>query len=175
MSALGVTIDELEAGALRVHGRAGHLTAPQQTLSAARRFIEKRAGISISEIFVAEGEFGFRQMETLAVEEASAGSISVIATGGGGLLRPQNIAILQRRGILIHLEVDARTVLLRTGDGNSRPMLVRCANPLKRIETLMGNASRHLCKRGCESDLLRLRERHRRRSRRAVEATRRGS
>ena len=92
------------------------------------------------------------------------------AAHAGSSLRVQGVGLNPTRTAIL-------AVLSRMGAGvREGPETAHdCANPLKRIETLMGNASRHLCKRGCESDLLRLRERHRRRSRRAVEATRRGS
>ena len=99
--------------------------------------IEERAGQPIPEIFAERGEAAFRDLETGALEEAVSGSPSVISTGGGALLRPQNVDILRRNGILIHLEVDAPTVLLRTGNRKSRPLLAGHENPLERIQTLM--------------------------------------
>lgn len=99
--------------------------------------IVQRAGKTIPEIFEAEGEAAFRDLESSVIEEAASGPPAVIATGGGALLRPQNVEVLRRRGILIHLEADASTILLRTGSRKSRPLLAGAEDPMERIRTLM--------------------------------------
>lgn len=99
--------------------------------------IAERAGKSIPELFASEGEAAFRDLESAVIEEVAEGPPAVIATGGGALLRPENVNALRRNGILIHLEVDPSTVLLRTGSRKSRPLLAGAENPMERIRSLM--------------------------------------
>ena len=58
----------------------------------------------ISEIFEKYGEEYFRDRETEAVKSAAAQSGCVIATGGGAVLRPENVAALKQNGRLYFLD-----------------------------------------------------------------------
>jgi len=49
------------------------------------RVVEERAGMTVAEIFAAQGESAFRQMEAEAVETAAGGERVVLALGGGAL------------------------------------------------------------------------------------------
>jgi shikimate kinase len=101
------------------------------------KVIEEKAGRPIPAIFETDGETAFRDLESEVIAEVAAGPPSVISTGGGALLRPQNVETLKRNGVLIHLEVDAETVLQRTGNRKSRPLLAGAEDPLARIRELM--------------------------------------
>ena len=68
--------------------------------------VEQDAGCSISEIFAAEGEDGFRKRETQAVIRACGSSGAVIATGGGTVTRAENYLPLHRSGIIYQLQRD---------------------------------------------------------------------
>ena len=68
------------------------------------RMIVSRAGIPIPEIFRTRGETVFRDYESEAVEEASAGFSRVLSTGGGAILRPDNLIALKRNGTVIFLD-----------------------------------------------------------------------
>ena len=72
--------------------------------------IARRAGKSIPEIFREEGEAFFRDLESQVIAEVSAGSGQIIATGGGAVLRPENVRALKRNGRLILLERQAETL-----------------------------------------------------------------
>ena len=52
--------------------------------------IEKRVGMSIRDFFTAHGEAAFRELEQDVINELSALSNVVLATGGGAVLRPSN-------------------------------------------------------------------------------------
>lgn len=65
--------------------------------------LEAGAEMTIAEIFVAEGEPGFRDRESRTLAELSAGANRVIATGGGVILRPQNREILRASGFVAWL------------------------------------------------------------------------
>lgn len=62
--------------------------------------VAQAAGMTIPEIFDRFGEGRFRDLETQAVEQAAAQDGAVIATGGGVILRPQNMAALAKTGIV---------------------------------------------------------------------------
>ena len=68
------------------------------------RLIEQKAGKAIPEIFREDGEKHFRDLESEIIEEVSSRGGQIIATGGGAVLRPENVKALKRNGRLILLE-----------------------------------------------------------------------
>ncbi len=82
--------------------------------------IEKTAGCSIPEIFAAQGESGFRKLETDVLEKLGKLSGLVIATGGGCVTRGENYPLLHQNGTIIWIKrpID----LLPT---NGRPLSLR--------------------------------------------------
>jgi len=66
--------------------------------------IVRQKGCEITEIFSKEGESGFRDAETVAIRTASAESGVVIATGGGAVLRDENVSLLRQNGRLYFLD-----------------------------------------------------------------------
>ncbi len=86
--------------------------------------IEGRAGISIAEIFARWGEQRFRDLEAEVVRDVSAGRDSVIACGGGVVLRPENVTCLKSGAVVVHLVVSADSVIERLGSPSDvRPLL----------------------------------------------------
>ena len=65
--------------------------------------IEKRAGMTIPEIFQRFGEERFRDMESGTAADLGKERGLVIATGGGTILRPENVAALRQNGKVIHI------------------------------------------------------------------------
>lgn len=88
-------------------------------------FIETQAGMTISEIFAKYGEAEFRRMETAAAEKLSAKSGLLIATGGGAVLNPANVAAFKSGGIIVLLSVAPETVIERLKNSTNRPLLQR--------------------------------------------------
>lgn len=70
-------------------------------------FIEEKTHLTIREIFDLAGESYFRSLETQAIEEMSRRDGLVIATGGGAVLRRQNMKNLKKNGVMVLLEVTA--------------------------------------------------------------------
>ena len=66
--------------------------------------IEERAGKTIPQIFDEVGEPGFRDQESAAVRDIAARTGIIIATGGGTVLRQQNVDALRQNGRLYLLE-----------------------------------------------------------------------
>ena len=68
------------------------------------QLIEAQAGKSIPEIFATEGEDAFRALECRVLAELGKKTGVVIATGGGWVKRPENLAHLRQNGFLCRLE-----------------------------------------------------------------------
>ena len=66
--------------------------------------IVRRAGLSIPEIFARDGEAGFRALEVQIVAEVCREKGRVVATGGGAILREDNVRAMRQNGRLILLE-----------------------------------------------------------------------
>lgn len=86
--------------------------------------VEEAAGCTVNAIFENQGEPVFRQLETEAVRRAAALSGAVISTGGGVVLRRENIEILRKTGVIVNLELPEGVLLARMRDaGGTRPLL----------------------------------------------------
>ena len=83
--------------------------------------IVEREGRAISDIFAAEGEVYFRDLETAVAKELGAKSDLIIATGGGLPLRECNVAALKQNSVIFWLKRDpASTFASESMDG--RPL-----------------------------------------------------
>ncbi len=98
--------------------------------------IEERAGRSIPDIFSEDGEAHFRDLETEALERALDEPGRVVSTGGGMLLRDQNVRTLRRAGPIVCLTATPETILERTADDEHRPLL-DVDDPAARVEQLL--------------------------------------
>lgn len=98
--------------------------------------IEKEQGITITEIFKQYGESKFREIESNVIKRLSEINNAVISTGGGAVLRQENMDNLRKNGVIICLTASAETILKRTGNNNDRPLL-QVDNPLQKIKELL--------------------------------------
>lgn len=85
--------------------------------------IVKREKMSINEIFAKKGEKYFRDIETEIIKEVAREDNCVIATGGGAVLKKENIDALRKNGKIINLTAQIPIILQRTSDNNERPLL----------------------------------------------------
>jgi len=85
--------------------------------------IEKTEGSSINEIFVKKGEPYFRQLETEVLKTLQDYDKFVISTGGGIVLREENVRILKEIGPLILLWAEPMVVYERVKAESHRPLL----------------------------------------------------
>jgi shikimate kinase len=99
-------------------------------------FIEKRTGVDIPRIFDIEGEQGFRERETCALEELLGESNRVIASGGGSVVRPENQQILKQQGYIVFLDTSLKEQMHRLRRDKKRPLL-QTADPRARLESLL--------------------------------------
>ncbi len=98
--------------------------------------IEKREKRTINEIFTDSGEEYFRGVESDVVREVAQGQDMVIDTGGGAVLKEENVANFKSRGIVICLTADPEIVLERTKKYKHRPLL-NVLDPKRKIRDLL--------------------------------------
>lgn len=100
---------------------AGNLKLPFIDLD---RVIETNAGKSIPEIMESQGEAAFRDLEISALKNLVNEKESVIALGGGALLREENKNFAQANGKVLLLMAELNTLLKRLQNKpNQRPLL----------------------------------------------------
>lgn len=66
--------------------------------------IVRKTGKSIPKIFEAEGEKGFREIESKVIAELSLRQNCIIATGGGAILNKRNIDLLKENGEVVFID-----------------------------------------------------------------------
>lgn len=100
--------------------------------------IEQQQQRSINEIFAADGEQAFRDMETELLRQliAEHREHMVVSTGGGMPLRAENRQLLSHLGKVVFLKASPRTIYDRIRGDTTRPLL-QCANPMGRIEEMI--------------------------------------
>jgi len=98
--------------------------------------IEKRTGATIPLIFELEGEEGFRKRETQVIGDLAELKESIIATGGGAVLKAENRAILKAHGLIIYLKADLEHLFERTQKDKNRPLL-QTENPKLRLKEIL--------------------------------------
>ncbi|MFZ1684322.1 MAG: shikimate kinase [Candidatus Zixiibacteriota bacterium] len=101
--------------------------------------IERRAGLSVADIFAKRGEPSFRRLERAEVRSAcESRKSSVIALGGGALLDPGNQRVVVQNAVVIYLRCSHRELMRRLVSKADRPLL-RGARPIleSRVRTLM--------------------------------------
>jgi shikimate kinase len=85
--------------------------------------IVKRSKQSIPEIVAQQGWESFRDVESAVCRDLAGRDQLVIDTGGGAVLRPQNVEVLKRNGKLIWLTATVETIAARIGGDTQRPSL----------------------------------------------------
>jgi shikimate kinase len=87
------------------------------------RIIEDRCGANIPWIFDVEGEDGFRVRETAMLKELSQEHQTVLATGGGAVMRPENHNVLKQDALVVYLKTSLDQQIERTRKDRNRPLL----------------------------------------------------
>jgi len=86
--------------------------------------IERLTGKSIPRIFAEDGEVRFRSEENLLCRRLKERSRVVIATGGGMVLNPENVALLGEDGVFVKLYADPEVIVERVrAKKKRRPLL----------------------------------------------------
>ena len=85
--------------------------------------IRAQFGISIPDIFARHGEPAFRDAETTLLKTLQRGLTGVVVTGGGIILREENVRLLRGMGRIIWLDADEEILWQRASRYSTRPLL----------------------------------------------------
>lgn len=97
--------------------------------------IELRAACSIATLFARSGEGTFRDMEASVLAELVDSGASVIATGGGVVLRSANRELLRTRTRCVYLRASNELLWRRLRRDRRRPLL-QVVDPQERLRAL---------------------------------------
>jgi shikimate kinase len=100
------------------------------------QLIEERAGSKITDIFDREGEAVFRRLEGQLVREMEGWDRTVISTGGGLVINPDNLTSLKRHALVVCLWASPEAIWNRIKNQTHRPLLM-AADPMERIRELL--------------------------------------
>ncbi|HAF02510.1 MAG TPA: shikimate kinase [Spartobacteria bacterium] len=95
-----------------------------------------KLGMSIPEIFSKFGEEKFREIETQTLRELDPAKAMIIVTGGGIVLRDENVDLLKRLGTIVWLEAREETLFERASRRGNRPLL-ETENPRKTLSEML--------------------------------------
>jgi shikimate kinase len=98
--------------------------------------IENEVGRSIQDIFAQQGEAAFRKYERDVVNALSTRHDTVIATGGGLVVDPSNLASLKSHALVVCLWASPETIWERVSAQTNRPLL-QTPDPPARIRELL--------------------------------------
>lgn len=90
--------------------------------------IEKQCGCTIKELINTKGEEYFRDLETEVIRNLSSQSSLIISTGGGAILRKENVNCLKRNGKLFFINADIGRLIVT----DDRPL----SDTYEKLETL---------------------------------------
>lgn len=111
--------------------------ALRKTMIDTDKLIEKKQGVSITQIFAEKGEPAFRQMETDCLKQLIEESDNqIISTGGGLPMKEENHRLLKELGRVYYLRVTKEAVYERLKGDTTRPLL-QGDNPKGKIEELL--------------------------------------
>ena len=99
--------------------------------------IVKRAKRPIPEIVAQEGWEYFRNLESEICRELAGRDRLVIDTGGGAILRTQNVEALKKNGAVFWLTASVETITKRIGGGNQRPSLTGTKSFVDEIQEVL--------------------------------------
>src|SRR4029077_6489166 len=94
-------------------------------------------GMSIPEIFAEHGDKKFREAETEALRSVRTEEQTIIITGGGIVLRKENVEILRSQAVIVWLDGDGGTLFARASRKQNRPLL-QTKNPRKTFSQTLG-------------------------------------
>jgi len=92
---------------------------------------------SVADVWSTDGEATFRRLESQMIASAAAGKKVVVATGGGVVLDPQNIATMRDAGLVVWLKASPSTLAARLGEGTGRPLLAGADDPVGVLRELL--------------------------------------
>ena len=97
----------------------------------------KRAQHTIPEIVAREGWEYFRELESDICRELAGRDQLVIDTGGGAILRAQNVEALKKNGTVFWLTASVDTIVKRIGGDTQRPSLTGTKSFVDEIQDVL--------------------------------------
>ncbi len=107
-------------------------------------YIEARAGKGIKEIFASEGEDAFRMLERRSLMEVGGMDNAVIACGGGTPCFGDNMELLNRNGVTVHLHTSHQRLLERLKLGRAKRPLIANLNDEELDKFIAGQLERRM-------------------------------
>jgi shikimate kinase len=98
--------------------------------------IREQFGISIPDIFARHGEPVFRDAETALLKTLRGGIAGIVVTGGGIILRTENVQLLRGMGRIVWLDADEEILWQRVSKHSTRPLL-QTPDPRARFAELL--------------------------------------
>lgn len=100
------------------------------------QLVVQRNGLEITDLFRQHGEAFFRDEETLALKTLQGRNGLVIATGGGIIVRQENVALLKQLGFIAWLTATRDVIYSRVSLNDKRPLL-QTEDPHRTIDDLL--------------------------------------
>ena len=98
--------------------------------------VASRFQMSISKIFAEHGEEKFREAETEVLRRMHIEEQTIIVTGGGIVLRKENVQFLKTKTLVVWLDGDEETLFARASRKKNRPLL-QTENPRKSFSEIL--------------------------------------
>lgn len=98
--------------------------------------IEDRSGCTVTEFFEQRGESAFRDFEADLLAELIGQGPSVVATGGGSILRADSRELLKSATVPVYLYAPLDQLWRRVGRNSRRPLL-QVGDPFGRLQQLL--------------------------------------
>ncbi len=93
--------------------------------------VEEEACMRIPELFASRGETEFRRLEAEMLLRAASQGYSIVATGGGVLTYPNNLAVMKGSGRVVYLEKSLEELFKQ--DTTNRPLLAGGKADIERL------------------------------------------
>ncbi len=107
--------------------------------------VEKRENRTINEIFTDSGEEYFRNVESSIIRDLSCMDGLVIDTGGGAMIRDENVAYMKSNGMIVCLTAADDVIMERTKKYKHRPLL-NVEDPKRKIRDLLAKRAPYYAK-----------------------------
>ena len=99
--------------------------------------IVKKAGLSVPEIIQKRGWDYFRDVESQICQRLGKKDRTIIDTGGGVVLRKENVAALRERGRVFWLTAEVPTIMERIKHSKDRPSLTQKKSYVDEVEEVL--------------------------------------
>jgi len=111
-------------------------------LIATDELVAQKADLSIPELVERYGWRRFRDFERKVVEEISTLDNCIIDTGGGVILRKENVHDLKKNGLVILLKANMATIVNRIKKDTQRPSLTATRSFIEEVEDVLNQRKR---------------------------------